>query len=280
MISKANYKIVLYSLFKYRAKNIKFVWGQLYSSKIRLILMIKLTNFITFLLKTGVSIGLFLSIIASSHADEDKQNLQEIKEIVKQFLIKETAGISSTNKITVEAGSVDSRLNLTKCALPEAFMPAGSRLWGKTSVGVRCLAPDRWTIYVPGAVKIWGNYYTTAKPITRGQTISQADLSATNGDLTSLPSGIVTEASQAVGRTSINTLAAGIPLRQDGLRLQQVVLQGQTIRLISHGSGFKVSTEGQALNNASEGQLAKVKINSGQVISGIAKYGGVVEIIN
>jgi flagella basal body P-ring formation protein FlgA len=41
-----------------------------------------------------------------------------------------------------------------------------------------------------------------------------------------------------------------------------------------------VSTDGQALNSASEGQMVKVKINSGQVLSGTAKAGGIVEVNN
>ncbi|PRC91831.1 flagellar basal body P-ring formation chaperone FlgA [Solimicrobium silvestre] len=231
-----------------------------------------------------VGLGLTTLACVPLHAAEDKQNLQEIRETVKQYLNKESAGISSTstgtNTVTTEVGAIDSRLNLAPCAALEAFMPGGSHLWGKTTVGVRCLAPQLWVIYVPGVVKIWGNYYVAAKSIAQGQTITEADISTVKGDLTTLASGIVTEPSQALGHTSTMSLAAGIPLRQDGLHLQQVVLQGQTIRLISSGAGFNVSTEAQALNSASEGQLVKVKINSGQVLSGIAKSGGIVEVRN
>lgn len=210
----------------------------------------------------------------------NKQDPQEIQNTAKQFLIKESTGIANNRRVNVEVGNLDSRLSLTPCALLEAFMPNGSRLWGKTSVGVRCLAPQKWTVYVPGTVKIRGNYYVTARSVKQGQIITEADINTVEGDLTTLASGIVTEASQAIGRTSAMTLAAGIPLRQDGLRMQHVVLQGQNIRLVSAGEGFKVSTEGQALNNASEGQLVKVKINAGQVVSGIAKASGVVEVAN
>lgn len=202
----------------------------------------------------------------------------EIRDSVKQFLLRESTGLPGT--VNIEVGAIDNRLNLTSCINIETYLPPGSRLWGRVNVGVRCSAPNRWAIYVPASVKVTGNYYVSAKPIQQGQTLSDGDITALQGDLTSMSNGIVTEATQALGHTSTMSLGPGIPLRQDSLRLQQVVIQGQTIRLISNGSGFKVSTEALALNNASEGQTVKVKINSGQVLSGIAKLGGIVEVIN
>jgi flagella basal body P-ring formation protein FlgA len=57
-----------------------------------------------------------------------------------------------------------------------------------------------------------------------------------------------------------------------------VVTQGQTVQLYSNGNGIQLRTEGQALNNAAEGQPAQVKVASGQVISGIARGSGIVEV--
>jgi flagella basal body P-ring formation protein FlgA len=39
-----------------------------------------------------------------------------------------------------------------------------------------------------------------------------------------------------------------------------------------------VSSEGKALNNASDGQVVQVRAASGQTISGIARPGGMVEV--
>ncbi len=211
-------------------------------------------------------------------AEGTKQDLNEIRASVKHYLSQESTGLPG--EVTVEVGNLDTRLNLAACTTLEPFLPAGSHLWGKTTVGVRCSAPQTWVIYVSGSVKIWGSYYVSAKSISQGQTISDSDISAVRGDLTTMASGIVTEASQAINHTSTMSIAAGLPLRQDSLRLQQAVLQGQVIRLVSAGNGFKVSTDAQALANASEGQIVKVKTGSGQVLSGTAKSGGIVEVLN
>jgi len=215
---------------------------------------------------------------AENMSPDTKQDLDQVKQVAEHFLMKETTGLAGTIKIKM--GELDSRLRLANCVALEAFSPSGSRLWGKTTVGVRCTAPQTWTVYIQGSVQVWSDYFITAHTIAQGQLITENDITALKGDLTSLPSGIVTQASQAIGHTSVMALSSGLPLRQEGLKFQQIVLQGQTIRLISNGAGFSVSTEAQALNNASVGQAVKVKTTSGQVLSGIAKAAGLVEIAN
>ena len=205
-----------------------------------------------------------------------RQDPGMLRENVEQFLRVQTAGLPGQVDITV--GSVDARTNLAACAAPEAFLPNGSRLWGKTTVGMRCREPAPWTIYISATVKVTADYVVTAAPLAQGQMIGLKDLAKVKGDLTTLPQGIITDPSQAIGRTAAISLPAGTPLRIDSLRSQQAVLQGQMVRVVSTGPGFQVSTEARALNNATEGQVAQARTASGQVISGVAKAGGVVEV--
>jgi len=74
------------------------------------------------------------------------------------------------------------------------------------------------------------------------------------------------------------SLPAGTPLRNDALRSVQAVQQGQTVRLTSSGPGFTVTAEARALNNAAEGQVAQARTASGQVVSGVARAGGIIEV--
>jgi flagella basal body P-ring formation protein FlgA len=57
-----------------------------------------------------------------------------------------------------------------------------------------------------------------------------------------------------------------------------VIRQGQSVKVISRGNGFEVTNEGRAMSNAAEGQLAQVRMAGGQVVSGIARPGGAIEI--
>ena len=199
-----------------------------------------------------------------------------VKNKIEEFLVMQTAGYPG--KVTVAAGAIDPNIKLAQCAEPEVFLPPGTRAWGKTTVGVRCNAPSTWTIYVQSRVNIRAQYLVAALPLAQGHVMTGQDVTMEEGDLTQLPPGVFTDVSQIAGRFVSISMAAGSILRQDMLKQAPVVQQGQTILLTSSGKGFSVSTEGKALNNAGEGQIVQVKVESGQVVSGIARPGGKVEV--
>jgi len=93
-----------------------------------------------------------------------------------------------------------------------------------------------------------------------------------------LPANILTEPSLAIGKAATATIPAGRPLRADMLKAQTVIRQGQTVRVLSQGPGFAVANEGRALTNAVDGQVTQVRLGNGQVVSGIARPGGSIEI--
>lgn len=195
---------------------------------------------------------------------------------VEQFLQRQAVGLPG--EVKIEIGQIDARMNLPSCLQPEPFLTHGSRVWGKTSVGVRCTAPSSWTIYVTANVHVFADYLVAAAPMAQGQTITNNDFTRMRGDLSTLPAGVITDAAMAVGRTTMSSLQLGAPLRQDTLRAQPAVQMGQTVRLMSAGSGFKVTTEARALGNGNEGQTVQARTPAGLVISGIAKVGGIVEV--
>ncbi|MGI4849866.1 MAG: flagellar basal body P-ring formation chaperone FlgA [Janthinobacterium lividum] len=205
-----------------------------------------------------------------------RQQSAPVREAVEQFLHDQSVGLPG--KISISVGTIDPRLNLAACAALLPFLPSGSRAWGKTSVGVRCNVPSPWVIYVGATVRVQGDYWSASAPMSQGQTITQNDIMKSQGDLTSLPAGIITDPAQAIGRTLTRSVQAGAPLRIDGMKMQQAVQQGQMVRVISNGPGFSVSTEGRALANASEGQMVQARTASGQVVSGLASMGGIITV--
>lgn len=212
----------------------------------------------------------------SAHAATEYQKHAVLRNTVEQFLKIQASGLPG--RINVEVGAIDPRLKLPTCTQPEAFLPQGRRAWGTTTVGVRCTAPSSWSIYVQATVRVYGKYITTAAPLAQGQSIAPQDIAKVEGDLTMLPAGIITDESQALGRSLAVSLPLGTPLRQDALRSRQAVRQGQIVKVITAGPGFQVSGEARALTNASDGQMARVRAPNGQVVSGVARLGGVVEV--
>ncbi len=199
-----------------------------------------------------------------------------IQDTAQSYLRRQTQGLPGT--VTITVGSLAPGTQLPPCERLEAFTPAGSKLWGKTHIGVRCLAPNPWSVLLSAQVSVLGNYVTVARPLAGGTLITAGDISLQQGDLANLPTGLVSAPEQAIGKTLRNPLAAGQPLRQDQLLAPLVIRQGQTVMVVSRGNGFSVSSEGKAIGNASSGQVVQIRMPSGQTISGIAKDDGSAEI--
>lgn len=191
------------------------------------------------------------------------------------FLTQQAAGLPGKADITVTP--VFPR-GLAACSTLEPFLPAGSRLWGRTTVGVRCSGDRPWTLYLQARVSVMATYYLAARAVAPGEVLTAADLIPRDGDLTSMPQAIVTDPSQAVGAVTLSRLAAGLPLRTDMLRGAGAVVIGQSVHVVTNGAGFSISAEGSAMNNAAPGQQVRVKTAGGQIISGVVKDGSTVEI--
>jgi flagellar basal body P-ring formation protein FlgA len=215
-------------------------------------------------------------IVANTQDKFVRQDLKVIKRKVEDFLTAQSAGYLGDIKVT--AGAIDPNLTLAACLTPEVFFPPGSRAWGQTSVGVQCDAPVRWKIYVQANVSIKAQYLVASHPLATGHTITKQDIAFAEGDLTDLPAGVMTDASQIIGQTVRTTMMAGTVVRQDMLKQALAVQQGQTVVLTTVGAGFQINAEGKALKNANQGDVVPVKVQSGQVVNGIARADGKVEV--
>lgn len=204
----------------------------------------------------------------ASHA-ADQQDPAAVQAHAARFLKMQTASLGG--KVTIEVRPP--RAALPACAALDVFQPAGSRAIGKTTVGVRCLAPARWTVYLSAQVRVVDRYVVTRQSLPANHALTDADLMLSEGDLGDLPVDVVSDSAAMVGYRTVSGFAAGAPLRTSVLKPPLAVQQGQTTRLTLNGPGFSVQSEGQALANASRGDRVRVKTLSGQVVSGIAQDG-------
>ena len=204
-----------------------------------------------------------------------KQNDEAIRVAAEQFLRQQAAGLPGQVVITVKPAAPS---GLAQCVALEPFLPPGARVWGRTTVGMRCVGEHPWTLYLQARVAVNGNYYVASRDIAPGQSISQADIEARQTDLTNMPRSVVTDVSQIVGTAAQSRITAGMPLRVDLLRTVNAVKFDQPVKLVAQGAGFSISSEGRALGNAAPGESVQVRTGSGQIISGVVKDGGTVEV--
>jgi flagella basal body P-ring formation protein FlgA len=198
-------------------------------------------------------------------------------EAVENFVRHELRG--HPGKVSIVAGPLDHRLRLSACASYQAYLPNRQttvQLVGNANIGLRCLSPSRWSIFVPVKIAIESTYLAAATAIPAGQILQATDLTTLVGDLGSLPANVLTDPAQAVGKTLKTALAAGQPLRPELLTAPLIVQTGQTVLLVFRGAGFTATNEGRALNRAAEGQVVQARTAAGTVVSGIAQADGTV----
>nr|WP_242538438.1 flagellar basal body P-ring formation chaperone FlgA [Trinickia acidisoli] len=215
------------------------------------------------------------ALAPASDAPAGQEDSEAIRHAALAYLQQQTIGLPG--KISITVAPTFPR-GLAACTTLEPFMPTGARLWGTTSVGVRCAGAKPWTLYLRARIAIDATYYLAARQIEPGTVVTAQDLLARDGDLSNLPRAIITDPSQAIGSTALARISAGMPLRQDLLKSASAVAIGQTVRVIAQGQGFTISSEGSVMNNAAPGQEVRVRLAGGQIISGIVRDAGTVQV--
>lgn len=197
-----------------------------------------------------------------------------IEAVAREYIQSQLPPLNGKQQI--EIGELDARTQLRACEPLEAFLPSGAQLIGKTRIGVRCTDHPGWSVFLQANIRIRTQLLVTRHPLSAGIELSMADLSTREGELGQV--GLLTDPAQAIGKTLKFALASGQVLRQSMLRAPYVVKQGQDTEVRLHGEGYMVRSSGQALNNGAENQAVRVRMTTGQVLSGLASRDGSVEI--
>ncbi len=182
-------------------------------------------------------------------------------------------------RVEVVVGTLDTRLRLAPCNKVEAHLPAGTRLWGRSRIGLRCVdGPTRWNVFVPVTVKAWGPAWVLKHPVASGATLSQEDAEMAEIDWADQPASVLASPALWVGRQAAYTLQPGQALRQNMVRSAPAFAAGAMVKVSSAGTGFQVVVTGEAMGPGIEGQATRVRLPGGKVVSGLVRDAQTVEI--
>lgn len=195
----------------------------------------------------------------------------DLAQEVQRFASQAARAPAGGARVAIEVGTLDPRLKLAPCERVEPYLPAGTRLWGKAHIGVRCAdGPVRWNVYLPITVHVWGRALVAAAPLAAGTSLKAADLVEAEVDVAAGRGRAFGAAqSQALaGRVLVRPLAAGAPLRAGDLKARQWFAAGDSVRIRAQGSGFVVAGSGEALTPGIEGRSVRVRTEGGRVVVG------------
>jgi len=220
----------------------------------------------------SVLLGLLALVSEPAEAQETAASSLDagLEQQVRQLALDGShAGTPGAPRVEVLVGQLDPRLRLAPCQRIEPYLPDGTRPWGKSRIGLRCTQGSvKWNVYLPITVKVYGRALVAANAVAAGSVIGAADVALAEVDLAEDSAAPLVDAELVVGRTAARALKAGQSLRAGYLKPRQYFAAGELVTVLAQGAGFSVASEAQALTNGIEGQLARVRTESGRVLTG------------
>ena len=190
----------------------------------------------------------------------------ELAARMREFLIETARADYPNTDVRVDVDAPDARLRFPAC--DEMTMTRhGTRTIGRTSVTVRCEAPQPWAASLTAAIEVW-RPVAVASHALAGQTALQAsDVAMEPRNLGDLHGEYVDDASRLVGWTTRRPVAPGAVLSVRQFVAPIAVNKGDTVRIRSGQGPVAVSMNGTALDNGMPGeQIAVRNVSSAKVV--------------
>ncbi|RZV02251.1 UNVERIFIED_ORG: flagella basal body P-ring formation protein FlgA [Serratia quinivorans] len=190
---------------------------------------------------------------------------------IDRFISSQFSGSQVQVKVLVRTPSSQ----WPQCEFPQLSLPQSARRWGNISVSARCGQERR---FIQTQVQVIGKYLVSARSISAGSQLTAADITLKSGRLDTLPPRTLSEPGKALGAISLRNISPGQPLTFSMLRRAWVIKAGQSVQVTAQGTGFNISGSGKAMNNAAAEDSIRVRMTSGQIVSGIAGDDGTIRI--
>ena len=229
-------------------------------------------SLLTRVLARGAVGAVLMGCMAAASAQQD---LAEISNQWLQGALSQNETQSMPLRMEVQVGKLDPRLNLAPCARVEPYLPNGSKLWGRTRIGLRCVEGAKpWNVFLPVTIKAFGPAWVLTNNVTMGETLSLEHAMQAEVDWAESPHAIIAMPDDWVGQTAARNLTAGMALRQTMVKAAQIFKQGAAVKVLSQGGGFVVTSSGKALEAGSPGQSVRVRMENGRTVIGTVNQQG------
>lgn len=213
----------------------------------------------------------------TANAEQASQSHESIAEAVKTYIAQ---NINLQGEYEVSLVPLDSRLNLPQCAEQlEAFTTNAVIKAGRSTIGVRCNAEKKWSIFTSAIIKTYQTVAVLSQPMQRGEIITRQHLAIEKRDVSNLRGDFVTQIEQAEHKQVTRQLNTGTILSLNYLVEPKLIKRGDKVVISTTKSEFSIRMSGIAMMDGTKGQLIKVKNqNSGRIISATVVEPGLVSV--
>lgn len=181
-------------------------------------------------------------------------------------------------RLQVSVGALDARLRLAPCARVEPYLPAGAQLWGRTRLGLRCVAGvSAWNVFLPITIAAFGPAWVLTRNVAPGAPLTAEDATETEVDWAAEPAPVLANPVLWQGQVAARQLLAGQALRQTMVRAPWLFPVGTQVKVQLQGSGYAIIAAGQALSAGAAGQTVRVRMDNGRIVSGMVNAAGTID---
>ncbi len=202
-----------------------------------------------------------VAFLASGLAAGAASTSEQIQTAAKAFM-DDFAAKESGRGFTVqhELGSLDPRLSLAPCETSLEVEFSGDP-WKtqQPSLLLSCKAERPWRMFLPVSVEIEGQGLVAARPLTRGERITEAALESRSVIVNATRRAAITNRTQLIGMEMRRGVNAGTPFTPDLLTAPEAIQRGDHVVISAHTNGFTVRSRGKALASGGIGEQVLVE---------------------
>ena len=113
-------------------------------------------------------------------------------------------------------------------------------------------------VRVSTKIEVLSEVLLTNKPLGKDQPITLSDIVRKKMNLSRTPSDVIMDVNQVVGRRTTRAVAAYSILRKDQVESPPLVRKGDIVQVMAESRGLKVTTQGMAKENGTQGERIRV----------------------
>jgi flagella basal body P-ring formation protein FlgA len=184
---------------------------------------------------------------------------EQIRQIVTGFV--KTSGIWGDAEVKVAELTISADRTLPKGrATYRVLPPRHMRSLGTVPLSVVFDVDGRFqkTIRATARVEALAPVVVAARPIGRLKPISTDDLKMEKMNLAELPTGVMTDADDIIGKRARRNIHAGDILRPDLIEMPPLVKRGDMVVIVAESEGIKVTATGEVKSDGLRGEQVKV----------------------
>ncbi|MDD1626460.1 MAG: flagellar basal body P-ring formation protein FlgA, partial [Methylococcaceae bacterium] len=188
--------------------------------------------------------------------------------------------INTSAEYEISVLPLDSQLKLPECTEPlEAFTTTDSIKAGRTSIGIRCNAEKKWSIFTSAVIKVYETVIVLSRSVQRGEIITRQHLATEKRDVSKFRGDFITQVEQVENKQAARYTQAGTILGLRSFIEPRLIKRGDKIIISAIQPAFAIRMNGVAMMDGTKSQLIRIKNeNSGRIINATVIEPGLVSV--